>query len=342
MSDQNNVAFLSSTLASVVSSDIEHTLRKVKILLGQCSSNERLLPDMDEILVDLVQGQLKHTLKWVTEALSDFCDGVGPIKAPSSSFVVTQLFLVASVAMQDFSQNGVTRAASVLLECLPVGGDGFDGSMLNVGELMKMFADVSKKLLSHFVLYKARMLSRRMRNSVISENWLRSQDVIAVRPAILDFIKELTNSRLEISNILGESASIAGTSSIGVVTILYGEDNMDNKGVAGAIDRIFSDKVVIFGDVEFKSNSVSCSIFKIVLKALSESLRCQTFSRRGFQQVELDANYLHNILPSVLVSENDMLVSLIKELMTSAGERCLNPEHLEKARIQELLLPLLE
>ena len=70
MSDQNNVAFLSSTLASVVSSDIEHTLRKVKILLGQCSSNERLLPDMDEILVDLVQGQLKHTLKWVTEALS--------------------------------------------------------------------------------------------------------------------------------------------------------------------------------------------------------------------------------------------------------------------------------
>ena len=140
---------------------------------------------------------------------------MGPIKAPSSSFLVTQLFLVASVAMQDFSQNGVTRAASVLLECLPVGGDGFDGSMLNVGELMKMFADVSKKLLSHFVLYKARMLSRRMRNSVISENWLRSQDVTAVRPAILDFIKELTNSRLEISNILGESASIAGTSSIG-------------------------------------------------------------------------------------------------------------------------------
>ena len=342
MSDQNNVAFLSSTLASVVSSDIEHTLRKVKILLGQCSSNERLLPDMDEILVDLVQGQLKHTLKWVTEALSDFCDGVGPIKAPSSSFLVTQLFLVASVAMQDFSQNGVTRAASVLLECLPVGGDGFDGNMLKVGELMKMFADVSKKLLSHFVLYKARMLSRRMRNSVISENWLRSQDVTAVRPAILDFIKELTNSRLEISNILGESASIAGTSSIGVVTVLYGEDNMDNKGVAGAIDRIFSDKVVIFGDVEFKSNSVSSSIFKIVLKALSESLRCQTFSRRGFQQVELDANYLHNILPSVLVSENDMLVSLIKELMTSAGERCLNPEHLEKTRIQELLLPELE
>ena len=61
MSDQNNVAFLSSTLASVVALDIEHTLRKVKILLGQCSSNERLLPDMDEILVDLVQGQLKHT-----------------------------------------------------------------------------------------------------------------------------------------------------------------------------------------------------------------------------------------------------------------------------------------
>ena len=46
-------------------------------------SKERLLPDMDQILVDLVQGQLRHTLKWVAEAFADLCDGVGPLQDTS-------------------------------------------------------------------------------------------------------------------------------------------------------------------------------------------------------------------------------------------------------------------
>ena len=112
---------------------------------------------------------------------------------------------------------------------------------------------------------------------------------------------------------------------------------MDNKGVAGAIDRIFSEKVSIFGEIEFTTNSVLTGILKIVLKGLSESLRFQTFSKRGFQQIELDCNYLQNMLPLIVVHENDMLVSIVKDAMTSAGERCLNPEHLERNKIQEII-----
>ena len=82
-------------------------------------------------------------------------------------------------------------------------------------------------------------------------------------------------------------------------------------------------------------------ILKIVLKGLSESVRFQTFSKRGFQQIELDSNYIQNMLPSITVHENDMLVSLIKDAMTSAGERCLNPEHLDRNKIIEILQPMI-
>ena len=344
--EHSNIIFLSTTLASVIGSDIEHALRKVKILLEQCSSKERLLPDMDILLVDLVQGQLKHTLKWVADAFVDFCDGVGPLK-DSSPAIMTPLLLVNAVAVQDFSQNGVTRAASVLLECLPVGDDGFEGSMLNVGELMKLFADASKKLLSHFVLYKARTMSKDMRNSVINENWLSSREVTAVRPAIVDFIKDISNAGAQTSTVFGESSNKNlmgggnGGGGMAVVGVSYGNDTMDNKGVAGAIDRIFSEKISIFGQIDFTTNSVLTGILKIVLKGLSESVRFQTFSKRGFQQIELDSNYIQNMLPSITVHENDMLVSLIKDAMTSAGERCLNPEHLDRNKIIEILQPMI-
>ena len=344
--EHSNIIFLSTTLASVIGSDIEHALRKVKILLEQCSSKERLLPDMDILLVDLVQGQLKHTLKWVADAFVDFCDGVGPLK-DSSPAIMTPLLLVNAVAVQDFSQNGVTRAASVLLECLPVGDDGFEGSMLNVGELMKLFADASKKLLSHFVLYKARTMSKDMRNSVINENWLSSREVTAVRPAIVDFIKDISNAGAQTSTVFGESSNKNlmgggnGGGGMAVVGVSYGNDTMDNKGVAGAIDRIFSEKISIFGQIDFTTNSVITGILKIVLKGLSESVRFQTFSKRGFQQIELDSNYIQNMLPSIIVHENDMLVSLIKDAMTSAGERCLNPEHLDRNKIIEILQPMI-
>ena len=126
-----------------------------------------------------------------------------------------------------------------------------------------------------------------------------------------------------------------------VVGVSYGNDTMDNKGVAGAIDRIFSEKISIFGKVEFNTNSVLVGILKIVLKGFSESVRVQTFSKRGFQQIELDSNYIQNMLPSIITSENDVLVSLIKDAMTSAGERCLNPEHLARDKIQEILQPMI-
>ena len=339
-----NIVFLSTTLTSVIGSDIEHALRKVKKLLEQCSSKERLLPDMDQILVDLVQGQLRHTLKWVAEAFADLCDGVGPLQDTSPD-VMTMLLLVVAVTVEEFSQNGVTRAASVLLECLPVGDDGFEGSMLNVGELMKLFADASKKLLSHFVLHKARTMSKEMCNNVINENWLSSHEVNEVRPAIVKFVKEISNAGTQTSSVFGESTNInlinTGGNSMAVVGVSYGNDTMDNKGVAGAIDRIFSEKISIFGKVEFNTNSVLIGILKIVLKGLSESVRVQTFSKRGFQQIELDSNYIQNMLPSIITSENDVLVSLLKDAMTSAGERCLNPEHLARDKIQEILQPMI-
>ena len=56
------------------------------------------------------------------------------------------------------------------------------------------------------------------------------------------------------------------------ITVTYGRQNLDQKGsVEGAIDRIFSQKTTVYGQIEFTSESVLEGIFKIVLKAMAES-----------------------------------------------------------------------
>ena len=58
------------------------------------------------------------------------------------------------------------------------------------------------------------------------------------------------------------------------------------------IDKLFSDNIEIFGAVEFKKASILTAIIKIIVKTTSESLRLCTFSRTGFQQIQVDIEFL--------------------------------------------------
>lgn len=58
------------------------------------------------------------------------------------------------------------------------------------------------------------------------------------------------------------------------------------------IDKLFSDNIEIFGAVEFKKASILTAIIKIVIKTTSESLRLCTFSRAGYQQIQVDLEFL--------------------------------------------------
>ena len=122
------------------------------------------------------------------------------------------------------------------------------------------------------------------------------------------------------------------------ITVTYGRQNLDQKGsVEGAIDRIFSQKTTVYGQIEFTSESVLEGIFKIVLKAMAESFRLQTFSKRGYQQIEVDANYLQNILRILMHTKYDNVAELATDMMMSASERCLNPEHVPIEQVQSIV-----
>ena len=341
---RSSPSFLSNTLSSLILSDVEYALRNIKILLERCSNKERLLTDMEEVFANLVQGQLHHLFSWLCSTIEDYCDGVGAMvenvaRTPSA-------MLVMAVAINDLAQNGVTRSASVMMECLPLNSatdqeSAFSGNtMFDVGGLMNTLTGSSSKLLEHFALLQARNISKDVRRSILAQNWLTSKEVSRVSPAMVELAAASADVGKEVATVLGEHSTFAFRDdwSKHEVSVRYGNEG-GTQGMEGAIDRIFSQKITVFGKIEFASESVLGGVLKIILKAMSETVRTQTFSKRGFQQIEVDANYVQNVLSQFVgVGQQEILTQLSKEVMGSASERCLNPEHLELETIRETVL----
>ncbi|KAH9805416.1 vacuolar protein sorting-associated protein 51-like [Citrus sinensis] len=100
--------------------------------------------------------------------------------------------------------------------------------------------------------------------------------------------------------------------------------------------KLFKQKVEIFTKVECTQESVITTIVKFSLKSLQEFVRHQTFNRSGFQQIQLDIQYLRTPLKEA--AENEAAIDfLIDEVSVAAAERCLDPIPLEQPILDKLI-----
>ncbi|KAJ9081155.1 Vacuolar protein sorting-associated protein 51 [Entomophthora muscae] len=94
------------------------------------------------------------------------------------------------------------------------------------------------------------------------------------------------------------------------------------------INRLFSERIEIFGDVFYSLNGVLGAIFKIAIKASVEAIRLSAFGTNGFQQLQVDFAFLSQSIPSSITT--DMAISsLIEEAVISGAKRCCLPKHMD-------------
>ncbi|KAH9653473.1 vacuolar protein sorting-associated protein 51-like [Citrus sinensis] len=100
--------------------------------------------------------------------------------------------------------------------------------------------------------------------------------------------------------------------------------------------KLFKQKVEIFTKVECTQESVITTIVKFSLKSLQEFVRHQTFNRSGFQQIQLDIQYLRTPLKEA--AEDEAAIDfLLDEVSVAAAERCLDPIPLEQPILDKLI-----
>nr|CAB3498279.1 unnamed protein product [Digitaria exilis] len=82
--------------------------------------------------------------------------------------------------------------------------------------------------------------------------------------------------------------------------------------------------------------SVISTVLKLCLKSLQEFVRLQTFNRSGFQQIQLDMEFLKSSLKE-FVDDEAAISFLLKEVNNAAHERCLDPIPLEPPILDKLI-----
>jgi hypothetical protein len=104
------------------------------------------------------------------------------------------------------------------------------------------------------------------------------------------------------------------------------------KGLQLDVERMFADKVQVYPHtstlLEFSRNAVVSSMLKIAFKAIMEHARICTFTAYGYRQLQVDVEFLRQLVPHYVKEEDDggytcaSLYTLLTDIMLSAGERC--------------------
>ncbi|XP_062144985.1 vacuolar protein sorting-associated protein 51 homolog [Alnus glutinosa] len=100
--------------------------------------------------------------------------------------------------------------------------------------------------------------------------------------------------------------------------------------------KLFKQKVEIFTKVEYTQESVVTTVVKLCLKSFLEFVRLQTFNRSGFQQIQLDIQFLRTSLKET-VEDEAAIDFLLDEVIVAASERCLDPNPLEPHILDKLI-----
>ncbi|CAH1453388.1 unnamed protein product [Lactuca virosa] len=198
-----------------------------------------------------------------------------------------------------------------------------------------------------------------LKKRLTTPNWVKHKEPREVHMFVDMFLQELGAVGREVKHILGEGGGVmrkhartesnGSTSSSRNNTNTTNNNNNNNNNRSNTnrarsqllethLAKLFKQKMEIFTKVQHTQESVVMSIVKLCLKSFQEFVRLQTFNQSGFQQIQLDMQYLRTTLKDTTDSEDEAALEfLLDEVIVAAAERCLDPSPLEPAILDRLV-----
>lgn len=180
-------------------------------------------------------------------------------------------------------------------------------------ELCEEARHTAQRLIDAYVRSQGLVLSQMLRKSVESRDWLNCLEPRSVRAVMKRVVEELNAIELVVNELFKGNGSgqqqqqgqhhQSGGGGQGSITTASSDSSRkthfrSNWSVTPSqldsafVHRLFSERIEIFGSVEFNRTSILTGIIKICLKTLLECIRVKTLSKYGLQQIQVDAHYL--------------------------------------------------
>jgi hypothetical protein len=195
-----------------------------------------------------------------------------------------------------------------------------------VADLQKRLVHTSRKLLTHYVKCQGDKLSQMVRQAILTPNWLKAKLPRDVRPGMEMLVDEVRQMAAEVGQVFDQTTSTELSSS----DLARASQSRDSRLRASRfelnIGNLFEKKVQIFGAVAGDRESIMLGILKICLKSLQECVRLRTFSRNGYQQIQVDLYYVAHCLRPLAAKDEQLFNRLLDDILSSAGERCVEAQ----------------
>ncbi|XVE73430.1 hypothetical protein DITRI_Ditri11bG0117400 [Diplodiscus trichospermus] len=218
------------------------------------------------------------------------------------------------------------------------------------GEICRIFRSTGEKLLHHYINMRTQRISTLLRKRFTTPNWVKHKEPREVHMFVDLFLQELQAIGSEVKQILPQGLlrkhrrSDSNGSTTSSRSNPLRDDKMSRSNTQRArsqllethLAKLFKQKVEIFTKVEYTQESVVTTIVKFCLKSLQEFVRLQTFNRSGFQQIQLDIQFLRTPLKDT-VEDEAAVDFLLDEVIVAASERCLDPIPLEPPILDRLI-----
>ncbi|XP_055327239.1 vacuolar protein sorting-associated protein 51 homolog [Paramacrobiotus metropolitanus] len=255
------------------------------------------------------------------------------------------VFLVLSRHFLDLNQSTISYAMNVTRENFPVEDKNSVASQ-TISNMMQRAKDTAQKLLNYFVHQEGLSISQMIRKSVETRDWLSTNEPRTVRAVVKRVVEELTVIDQQVGQLFEEGhRKDAGSGSSkrtrpSVIKSQARSANWTNyspvdTSLLSNIQKLFNERIEIFGDVDFAKVSILTGIVKIGLKTLLECVRLRTFGKFGLQQIQVDAYYLQQYLWR-FVSDENLVTALLDEIVSSAVQRCLEPVLMEQSVVEAI------
>ncbi|KAI4301500.1 hypothetical protein L6164_034775 [Bauhinia variegata] len=218
------------------------------------------------------------------------------------------------------------------------------------GEICRKFRSVGEKFLHLYVNMRTQRISLLLKKRFTTPNWVKHKEPREVHMFVDLFLQELEDTSSEVKQILPQGIrrhrrTDSNGSSVSSRSNPLREEKLGRSNTQRArsqllethLAKLFKQKVEIFTKVEYTQESVVTSVVKLCLKSVQEFVRLQTFNRSGFQQIQLDVQFLRTPLRE-MVEDEAAMDFLLDEVIVATAERCLDPIPLEPPILDKLIL----
>ncbi|XP_047310599.1 vacuolar protein sorting-associated protein 51 homolog [Impatiens glandulifera] len=266
--------------------------------------------------------------------------------------VLSGLVLLLSQLCVFIEQSAIPRITEEIATSFSGGGlRGYEyGPAFVPAEICRIFRSDAEKFLSLYIRMRSQKVSVLLRKRFTAPNWVKHKEPREVHMFVELFLQELDVVGTEVKQILpqGLKRKHRRTDSNGSTASSRSNPLRDDKITRSNtqkarsqllethLAKLFKQKMEIFTKVEHTQDSVLTTILKLCLKSLQEFVRLYTFNRSGFQQIQLDIQFMRT--PVKDIAEDEAAVDfLLDEVIVAAAERCLDPIPLEPPILDKLI-----